>query len=186
MIELTPMIEADLEWVRLQRNRPEQFKYFRQDEPISAQRQKKWWRELDKSRVRLYLVEDDGRRVGYVGFNPYDGAARKAEFGIFIVNEEQGKGYGPAALKALLRKGFVELGLELIYSDVLMYPGEEGRWNFYRSAGFVKDPEKEQTAGYTKKGVYIPSLKFHITRARYFELYGPDGTGSPSGLKTLL
>lgn len=185
MIRLVEMTEADLEWVRLERNRPEQYKYFRQDEPISAERQARWWRELDKSQVRLYMVEDEGRRVGYVGFNPFDGQALKAEFGIFIVTEEQGKGYGPAALKSLLRKGFLELGLKLIYSDVLMYPGEERRWNFYRSAGFLKNPEDEQTAGYMKKGAWVPSLKFHMTRERFFELYGRDGAGSPAGLGSL-
>jgi RimJ/RimL family protein N-acetyltransferase len=190
MVDLIPMLQEHIEWIRVKRNIPELYRYFRQDRPISKDEQIKWWRNLDKRRSRLFLVVDPGRKdgdgaplkVGYSGFLPFNHYALSAEFGIFIVPEEQGKGYGKAAMLALLAKGFREYRLSNIYSDVLEYPGED-RWPFYEKLGFKPYADACQGKRYRKQGVYIPSKKFYMTRDGYEELHGDNGAG---GLGTTL
>lgn len=160
---LVPVVAAEqVEWLRVQRSRPELYKYFRQDAPLSVEQQGKWWRTLDRNRVRLFLVEIGGQRVGYVGFNPFAQGALRAEFGIFIIPEHQGKGYGEVSLKALLKKGFEEYRLSTIYSDVLDYPGEN-RFDFYKNLGFAAFPAEHQNINYRKQGKTVPSIKFFMT-----------------------
>jgi RimJ/RimL family protein N-acetyltransferase len=183
-VGLIQMTEDDLEWVRLERNKPQQYRYFRQDKPITQDEQRKWWRNLDKKRVRLFVVVDparkdkDGRlvKVGYVGFNPFNHYALSAEFGIFINADEQRRGYGTAAMLALLERGFKEYRLSNIYSDVLMYPGED-RWGFYEKLGFKPYADACQTKTYRKQGKQVPSKKFYMTRDGYMEIHGNNGSG---------
>lgn len=161
-MNLVPVKTSEhVEWMRVQRSRPELYKYFRQDKPISQREQVMWWKNINKAKIRLFLIEVDGKFVGYVGFNPFQAYASRAEFGMFIIPEEQGKGYGPQALEMLLAKGFDEYNLACIYSDVLDYPGE-ARFDFYKKMGFKKD-EGPQMTRYRKQGVTIPSIKFHMT-----------------------
>lgn len=183
-VELIPMTQEHLEWVRLERNKPVQFKYFRQDKPIQDWEQLRWWRQLDKKRVRLFIVIDSSKKeadgsplkVGYAGFNPFNHYALSAEFGIFIHTDHQHKGYGTAAMKALLKKGFKEYTLSTIYSDVLMYPGED-RWSFYEKLGFKPYSDACQNTRYRKQGKMISSKKFYMTRDGYEELHGDKGSG---------
>ena len=165
MLNLLPVTEKHIEWLRTQRNRPELYKYFRQDKPITEIEQKRWWRNTPKNRMALFLVLDDkSEKVGYVGFNPLSRYARMAEFGTFILPEHQSKGYGRQAMELLLAKGFKEYNLATIYSDVLDYPGEN-RFAFYEGLGFVKHAVQDK--GYVKQGVRVPSIKFYMTREMY-------------------
>lgn len=186
-IVLRPVTEKDIEWLRVNRNDPKQYKYFRQDKPITPEEQKRWWRTLNKTRVRLFIVEDhdlpeEQRAVGYVGLNPLNLYASSAEFGIFITIPNMGKGYGKAAMLALLKHGFRDLHLSSIYSDCLQYPGEN-RFGFYKKLGFLPFAEACQMIRYRKQGKYIPSLKFYMTRDRYEELHGKD---RPTGLASAI
>lgn len=167
-MRLIPVGDKDLaavEWLRINRNDPRLYKYFRQDKPITEDDQKKWWRGLNKNTARLFIVEVDilgkSEKVGSVGFNPFSQRAMSAEFGVFILTEHQGKGYGTKALYLLLKKGFEEYGLRTIYSDVLDYPGED-RFKFYQDLGFVKFPECSQNMRYKKQGNWISSIKFYM------------------------
>lgn len=163
-----------VEWLRLQRNDPEQFKYFRQDKPITQEQQNKWWRYRDPTRMKLFIVENGGERIGYVGFNPLNRYAKNAEFGIFITKENRGKGYGYLALKALLKYGFEDLKLASIYSETLMYPGEN-RFNFFAKLGFVPR-ENALPKYYNKQGQRIPALPFYMTNDLWERLKEPQQT----------
>jgi len=162
-----------VEWLRVKRSDPRLYKYFRQDMPITTDQQAKWWRNLDKTTVRLFIVERDGEKVGYVGFNPLYQRGGRAEFGIFIVPEYEGNGYGSEALSELLKIGFTQLNLSTIYSDVLDYPGEN-RWDFYEKLGFEKFPDDNQGIRYKKQGKWVNSIKFFMTKDSW-EKHGKDG-----------
>lgn len=177
-VRLVPVLtSSDIEWLRVQRSRPELYKYFRQDAPISEDQQRRWWKSVDKTAVRLFIVENrEGERVGYVGFNPYLPRAAKAEFGIFIIPEYQDRGYGALALRQLLQKGFEDFNLSTIYSDVLNYPGEN-RFGYYKKLGFEAFPPEHQTIRYRKQGKMIPSIKFFMTKDMWRALNGKDFDG---------
>lgn len=174
-----------VEWLRVQRSRPEVYKYFRQDRPLSIDEQRRWWRSLNRTRVKLYIVlNEDNEWIGYVGFNPFSLVSRTAEFGIFVLPEFQGKGYGTLMMKEILRRGFEDHNLSSIYSDVLDYPGEN-RFAFYEGLGFEAHPPEAQGRGYMKLGKYIPSLKFFMTKDKWFSMKEKDGQNRNGGLGTL-
>lgn len=159
--------KIQVEWLRVQRNDPLQFRYFRQDKPITIEQQNRWWRNLDKTRVRLFIVELDKKPIGYVGFNPLSMYALNAEFGIFIIKEYQGKGYAKEALNLLLKRGFEELHLACIYSECLDYPKDD-RLSFYKSMGFT-ERENQLKKTYTKQGIKIPAIPFYMTKDMWIE-----------------
>lgn len=176
-MNLVPVVsDEQVEWLRVQRNRPELYKYFRQDAPITDTQQKKWWKNLNKSRVKLFIVEHNCVRVGYVGFNPFSQVSRTAEFGMFILPEYSGNGLGKAALRELLRLGFEEYRLSSIYSDCLDYPGED-RFKFYESVGFEAYPPEHQSIQYRKQGKMVKSTKFFMTQDKWGDIRGQDSPG---------
>lgn len=122
------------EWLRIQRNRPELMKYFRQSKSLMKREQQRWWKNLNRKNVRLFIVEDKGHWCGYVGLNPIDWRHNHAEFGIFIVPEFQKRNVGKRALTKLLRYAFTELGLHKVYSDVIDY--KNSRIKFFTELGF--------------------------------------------------
>lgn len=182
-VTLRPVTQNDIEFLRVNRNEPMQYRYFRQDRPLTKEDQLRWWRSMTPANSRLFIVVNDkGRDVGYVGFQPFKHYALSAEFGIFICTPDQKQGYGKAALKELLRHGFMDLNLANIYSDCLEYPKED-RFGFYKKIGFVPYSDACQNRWYTKQGKRVPSTKFYMTKDRYLEVYGQD---SSSGLGAIV
>lgn len=156
---------AHIEWLRAQRNRPALMKYFRQSRPIAKNEQRQWWKHLNKENVRLFIVvAKDGRRVGYVGLNPIDWRHKYAEFGIFMIPEAQGAGYGKRAIRFLLSYGFGKLGLHKIYSDVIDYP-DENRFEIYRRIGFKKEGVYREH--YRKRGRWLHSIPFSMLESEF-------------------
>lgn len=156
---------TDREWLRKERNRPELMKYFRQSRPITKKEQAEWWKHLNKKNARLFIVATkNGGRVGYVGLNPIDWRHKHAEFGIFMVPEAQGAGYGKRALRFLLSYGFGKLGLHKIYSDVIEYPNEN-RFEIYRRIGFTKEGAYREH--YRKKGRWLHSIPFSMLASEF-------------------
>lgn len=185
MLMLIPVkTNEHIEWLRIHRSRPEIYKYFRQDAPLTIEQQAKWWRNLDKNSVRLFLIEDDcldgnRKRVGYVGFNPFYQRGARAEFGLFILPEYQNNGYGTKALQALLAKGFTDYNLSTIYSDCLDYVNEK-RFDFYHNLGFEAYPREHQNIRYKKQDKWVPSIKFFMTKDMWSArrvLNGKNGNG---------
>lgn len=166
----------DVEWLREQRNNPAMYKYFRQDRPITPEEQSKWWKNLDHRKVRLYLMIEQGKRIGYCGFNPINLYASSAEFGIFVIPERQGDGYAELGMRYLLDIGFNSMHLATIYSDCLDYPGEN-RFGFYARMGFIAHPQECQTVRYKKQGAWVPSIKFYMTKDMYTERNGQKVDG---------
>lgn len=185
-IHLHPITKKeDVEWLRVTRNDPRLYKYFRQDKEITIHEQNRWWRNLRKDRAALFAVIDKSIKpttpfsqyVGYVGFLPLNRYASQAEFGIFICPDYHRSGYGSKALIRLLDLGFNTYHLSTIYSDTLMYPGEEKRWSFFEKLGFTANPAHSQGIHYRKQGKMIPSLKFYMTKEMFMEKHGSNRDG---------
>lgn len=171
-MKLIPLTTLEqVEWLRQQRNDPGQYKYFRQDMPITADDQAKWWKSLNRNRIKQFIVEHDGQRAGCVQFYPYNPVAKTAEFGIFIIQKFQRTGLAAMSMEALLNFGFKECNLSSIYSDCLDYPGEH-RFDFYKKAGFEAFPSEHQINRYKKQGVWVPSIKFFMTKDMWLERNG--------------
>ena len=176
-IQITKVTRWHLPWLMTQRNRPELMKFFRQTEPIQFKSQVTWWSDrmtFHKDTLKLFIVLDlKGNQIGYIGFNPIDNRHKHAEFGIFILPEYSGKGYGTEAMIKLLDMGFNELGFNKIYSDVLDYPGES-RFEFYRMLGFKQ--EGRLVKHYFKNGKWVDAIQFAMLLDEYKNIKDKLGT----------
>lgn len=84
--------------------------------------------------VRLVAECADGTSVGLVDLTDYDATDHRAELGIAILPAFRGKGYGRAAVCALLRYAQARLGLRLVSACTL--GGNEAAHRLLLSCGF--------------------------------------------------
>jgi len=86
----------------------------------------------------IIWVREERRPIGSVYLRDIDRESKKAEFGIFIGEEEWlGRGIGEEAAKLILDYGFEELGLHKIKLRVLA--DNKRAIASYRKAGFVEE-----------------------------------------------
>ncbi len=122
-VRLRPITEADLpdyvEWL----NDPEvtQFTSFEAGS-VTIGGQRKWLVHISapECRERHWAIEAEGRHIGSCGLVPdRDPTVAKAGLGIIIGDKTAwGHGYGPAALRELLRIGFEEMDLHRVHLAV--------------------------------------------------------------------
>jgi len=153
---IRPMVIDDLEWVRVERNRPENNKWFRQDHDITPEEQAEWF----KTTTMKSFIIDDNR--GVVALSNFDDTARKCEFSIMVSPENRNQGYATRALKELLFYAFNALDMNMVYSDV--FEGNPAM-SLYKSIGFKEYGLKPNW--YFKDGKYINSRIIAITRYEY-------------------
>jgi ribosomal protein S18 acetylase RimI-like enzyme len=138
---------------------------------LSIERRVAGWEEwlLENSR-QVFVIEGDGRVVGYVAFGPtrdHDlGAAEAGEvYGIYVHPDDWHKGYGKRLMKHALA-GLSHEGFSLATLWVLK--GNERAMRFYERCGFYTD-------GAAKQEHRQPDVILHELRYRRAL---PDGTAS--------
>jgi diamine N-acetyltransferase len=156
---IRPLEREDLEWVRLERNRPECRMWFRQDHLISKEEQEKWFATTD---MKSFMVGD---REGVVALSHLDLIARKCEFSIMITPENRCKGLGTIALRELLDHAFNDLNMNMVYSDVFE---DNPALKLYDQLGFRRYGKLPNW--YWKDGKYINSVVIAITKDEYNSL----------------
>ncbi|MBI3632823.1 MAG: GNAT family N-acetyltransferase [Candidatus Vogelbacteria bacterium] len=110
---------------------------------------------------RVFSVFDEMSKVyiGQVGINQIYAPAKVGRLSIIIVNDQQGKGYGKAALAAIINYAFRELKLNKLW---LVFLEENNRAReLYKKFAFKKEGLLEDE--------YIVNGKFHnMERMRLF------------------
>ena len=115
--------------------------YFLIQKEFTMESQKKWMREVvepGKTVLFIFGILGENRDIGSVNLKDIDHENRKAEYGIFIGEEDcLGKGYGTEAAKLVTEYGFEKLHLHKIYLQVIA-ENERARKS-YQHAGFIKE-----------------------------------------------
>ena len=109
--------------------------------PLTAEIHERWIEEkVNTGKVVQFIMTDNvnGRDFGSVYFRDIDDRHRKAEFGIFIGEEDYlGRGYGKIAARKALQYAFNELNLNKVYARVIV--SNDASNNMFRSLGFNRD-----------------------------------------------
>ncbi len=140
-IYIRPMEEADVDkWVAWRNSDLVKGYYIYRGE-FTRQSQLDWMKanvDTGKACLMIICLMEDDRPIGCVQIKDIDRFHNKGEYGIFIGEADaQGKGYGNAAAKMMLRYGFEELSLHRIYLEAI--EGNERAIKSYENAGFVKE-----------------------------------------------
>lgn len=121
-VELKPLIEDNIENLRIWRNNAEQTKFLRKIGVITPEMQKCWFENyLDNERditFGIYETDELNRLVGSLSI--YDIEGNRAEIGKIQIgdSEAHGRGIGRISLVIAMKIGFELLGLEEIYASV--------------------------------------------------------------------
>ncbi|HYE72796.1 MAG TPA: GNAT family protein [Blastocatellia bacterium] len=165
-IRLAPIEEGYLAKMRRWRNDPRVYRWCRQFEPITDAHHKAWFDGLnDDTSTKMYAVMKSGTHnifLGVCGLTSIDWVNRRAEFSLYIDPGAQGKGYGEAALRRLLKVGFEVLNLNCIWGEA--FEGNPAVRMFER-VGFKSEGERREF--YYRDGKYINAKLFSILRSEY-------------------
>ncbi len=151
-IYLRSIEESDTDNIIAWRNKPDVRKYFINQELLTIQNHTNWLRNyVETGRVRQFIIvsRKDGKGIGSVFLRDIDVINKKAEFGIFIGEEEYlGCGFGTQALGLIMEYGFQELHLNKIFLRVLA--DNVRAIKSYQKSGFSQE-------GYFRKDVFVNS-----------------------------
>lgn len=140
-IYLRQMTREDTEHIITWRNRDFVRENFIYRKPFTRQGHEAWIREMiDTHKAVQFIIceKESDRAVGSVYIRDIDRQHNKAEYGIFIGEEDAlSKGYGSQAARLVIRYAFEELKLHKLMLRVLAKNQRARR--SYERAGFVQE-----------------------------------------------
>lgn len=140
-VYLRDMTREDTDRIVDWRNRESVRRNFIYQELFTRESHENWIRTMvETGRVvqKIICERPDGRPVGSVYLRDIDHRHRKAEYGIFIGEEQaRGKGYGTCAARLMLEYAFGELSLHRVFLRV--YADNEPAIRSYEKAGFQRE-----------------------------------------------
>ena len=114
----------------------------------------------------MFRIEKDDKLIGEVGFKTIKWYNRKAEVSVILTKENQGKGYGTEATKAIMKYGFEKMNLHRIEAEVIAF--NEASIKMVESLGFVKEGTLRE--GKYSYGKYWDIYRYGILRSEYDKL----------------
>lgn len=121
-----------------------------------------------KADKEFFVILNDLSICGVAGLTDIRPVHKTAEFSILIGSEYQRKGYATQALKEVLKYGFTQLKLNLIFGETFAYPAKHGinpGARAYEKLGFTC--EGRLRSRYFKDGMYVDSLIYSITKDEF-------------------
>lgn len=145
-------------------NVPEQYPPFSREETEN-------WIKLCMSKKNGYeqraILDEHGKHIGWIDLKQIDLINEQAELGIAIGDRNYwGKGYGLAAMKAMLQYGFTELNLNKIWLRVDFDNAKAIK--SYRRMGYVEEGVLRQDR--KRKGEFIDRLRMSILKEEFLSL----------------
>ncbi len=136
---IRPINENDTNNIVRWRNNPNVQRNFIYQNTFTIESHMKWYKEkVITKKVYQFIIEYEGRPVGSIYLRDVDYDNRKAEYGIFIGEDDmRGKGIGGAASRQIIDFAFNTLKLHKVFLRVL---GEnQAAIRSYEKVGFCKE-----------------------------------------------
>jgi RimJ/RimL family protein N-acetyltransferase len=153
------------DYAREWRNRPEIWKWCRQNSLIDSLNHERWLIEQAQDKtIKMFGIMSREEEVGVCGFTSIDMLNRNAEFSLYISPSKQRKGYGKRALQTLLRHGFEDWGFNRIWGET--FDGNPAMRTFV-DLGMTCEGTLRQN--YFRKGKFVNSFIVSIL-AREFKI----------------
>jgi len=141
-VTLRPLAESDVDSILTWVNRPEivgNLAAF-SGTPMTRDDELAWIRRTLASADRVWSVvaSDDGRYLGQVGIHQIHARSKVGRLGVVISRrDEMGKGFGSAAIRAALDRGFSELALHKLW--LMVFRDNERGQRLYKRLGFIEE-----------------------------------------------
>jgi len=162
-MELRQIFESEIDQLRVWRNNPKLYKWFRQNKEICAADHRRWfYSQRTDSSIQMRAITVDAKLIGVCGLTSIDRYNSRAEFSLYIGPEFWGHGYGEMALIRLLNMGLNVEGLNLIWGET--FEGNRAAKMFER-VGFTKEGTRREF--YLKNGKHIGAHLYSITKGEF-------------------
>lgn len=141
-VKLSPLLEQDIELLRLLRNKAHNRKWFICSEEISKATQEKWYTKYKEKKddymFSISTIANPHVFIGAVGLYNIDTEKRNAEFGRLLIDSENisERGLGIEATCCAVKIGFEIFNLEDIYLEVLA--DNKRAISTYKNVGFIE------------------------------------------------
>ena len=137
-VDLRPIEEDDLEFLRREINDPRVWRAIGRSRPVNGEQEREFFENVvcgDDTVNLLILV--DSTPVGTIGFSGLDWEADRAEIGYWIAPDHHRQGYGTDATERVVAYGFDQLGLHKIEARVFAF--NEPSRRLLESVGFTRE-----------------------------------------------
>lgn len=168
-VTLAPLDSTALDKIRAWRNDHRIWQWCRQNDLITDVSQKAWFERVSKdSSTKMYLIRrvvgDHAEDLGVCGLSGIDLLNRRAEFSIYVDPSKHKQGIGRAALGLLLRHGFLNYGLNVIWGET--FDGNPA-YKLFEALGFEKEGTRRQF--YMRDGRFIDAHLYSISSEKWLE-----------------
>lgn len=112
--------------------------------PSSLDEQYSWFEKIknDKTKKKLVIYTKADKKAGMVTLFNIDHRNQKAEIGVYISVEYQGKGLAKESLMLLVNYAFQELNMHKIYASILSF--NTASIKLFESVGFKREYIKKE------------------------------------------
>lgn len=166
-VTLHPLSRNRLDMYRSWRNNPSIYKWCRQDDLIDEISQEKWFNSQSQDpKIRMYEIQNDDGPIGVCGLTDIDRLHRRAEFSLYIAPDYHRRGYAQEGLKTLFWWGFREMGLNVIYGEVI---GSNPSSGIFERLGMKK--EGSRTDFYWQGGRFIDAHLYSVRASEWSKLW---------------
>ncbi len=142
LVTLRPLAESDVDHMMTWVNAPEivgNLAAF-SGAPMTREDELAWIRRTIVSADRVWSVfaTDDNRYLGQVGIHQIHARSKVGRLGAVIASRtDMGKGLGSAAIRAVIDRGFGELGLHKLW--LMVFRTNERGQRLYKRLGFLEE-----------------------------------------------
>jgi [ribosomal protein S5]-alanine N-acetyltransferase len=143
LVTLRPLAESDVDDIMSWVNAPEivgNLAAF-SGAPMTREDELAWIKRTIVSageRVWSVFATENNRYLGQVGIHQIHARSKVGRLGAVIASKgEMGKGYGSAAIKAVMDRGFGELGLHKLW--LMVFRTNERGQRLYKRLGFIEE-----------------------------------------------
>jgi UDP-4-amino-4,6-dideoxy-N-acetyl-beta-L-altrosamine N-acetyltransferase len=140
-VQIRPISNQDTQNIIKWRNNPSVQKNFIFRTPLNEKLHSEWMQnKVEKGEVAQFIIRDksSNQDVGSVYLRDIDHCNKKAEFGIFIGEDEaRGKNIGTQSTSLILQHAFEQLDLNKVFLRV--FDVNTGAIKSYEKSGFVKE-----------------------------------------------
>ncbi len=168
-VYLCAVEQDDLEQLQIWRNKPDFRKNFREYREINRENQKIWFEKFvvnDRNTIMFSIKKKNSDMLlGCCGLCYINWVNRYADLSFYIGKDDVYVDdiYAPDAVNLLLSYGFMELGLNKVWTEI--YEFDKKKINFLQNAGFSKDGELRQN--YFYDGRWWNSIIFSLLKDEY-------------------
>lgn len=164
-VTLRPLEKEDIDFMHCLTNNPDVMSFwFEEAYNSKAKLEEMYMKNKENSHERLFILERNQERLGFVALYFIDPIHRKAEFAIMIDPMHQGLGYAGEGTRLAIDYAFTVLNLNKLY--LIVDEVNDKAKHIYKKKGFKEEAVLKEE--YFVNGSYHDAVMMSMFQKEYF------------------